>query len=61
MYSDIVYIGDGTPNYLWDFDAWTKIPANKGLTEPKIITAHFVRMLNPEARIIVILRNPVDR
>ncbi len=52
---------DGTPSSLWDYDGWWRIPGNRGLAEPRYILAHTVRKLVPDAKIVVILRNPVDR
>jgi N-acetylgalactosamine 4-sulfate 6-O-sulfotransferase len=52
---------DGTPAYLWDYDGWENIRGNKGLEEPRYILAHAIRKLVPEAKIIVILRQPSER
>ena len=52
---------DGTPCYLWDYDGWKVIPGNEGLDEPKYTLAHTLGAVNPNARIIVILREPAER
>ena len=52
---------DGTPGLQWDYYSWMQIPINQGLREPKYILAHTIHELTPQARIIFILRNPVDR
>lgn len=54
-------IGDGSPNALWDFTGWNKIPQNHGLTLPKYLTPHCIHHLTPNVKLIVILRNPIDR
>ena len=53
--------GEASPVYLSEYDLWDRLPGNKGLEEPKYILAHIIQSLTPQARIIVILRNPVDR
>ncbi|XP_048762961.2 carbohydrate sulfotransferase 15-like isoform X2 [Ostrea edulis] len=53
--------GDGTPMDMWDFRGWKMIPQNKGLKEPRYLTPHLIKHINPVVKLIVILRNPVDR
>ncbi|KAK3796013.1 hypothetical protein RRG08_063398 [Elysia crispata] len=53
--------GDGSVSTLWSNDDWWKNPENCGLSEPRYTNAHHVHKLIPQAKIIVILRNPVDR
>ncbi|KAK3579908.1 hypothetical protein CHS0354_031428, partial [Potamilus streckersoni] len=53
--------GDGTPSDVWDFAGWPMIPQNKGLSEPVVLTPHLVRHINPRVKMIVILRDPVER
>ena len=53
--------GDGTPTYLVDYDGWRNIPGNEGLEEPKYILAHILKQLTPNAKFVVLLRNPIDR
>ena len=52
---------DGTPSYMWDFDSWNKLTIHKGLSEPKYTVADYIRAVTPGAKVIVILRNPVER
>ncbi|KAK2159460.1 hypothetical protein LSH36_152g00010 [Paralvinella palmiformis] len=54
-------IGEGSPNYLTDFGNWKVLEANKGLSEPKYILAHILKMLTPRVKIVVILRDPIER
>lgn len=56
-----VITGDGSVSTLWCNDDWWKNPENCGLMEPRYTNAHHVHRLIPQAKIIVILRNPVDR
>ncbi|XP_061191811.1 carbohydrate sulfotransferase 15-like [Saccostrea echinata] len=53
--------GDGTPMDMWDFRGWKMIPQNRGLSEPRYLTPHLIKHINPDVKLIVILRNPVDR
>nr|KAI8768830.1 carbohydrate sulfotransferase 15-like [Biomphalaria glabrata] len=53
--------GDGSVSTLWYNDDWWKNPENCGMTVPKFTNAHHVYAVIPQARIIIILRNPIDR
>ncbi|CAG5134958.1 unnamed protein product, partial [Candidula unifasciata] len=53
--------GDASVSTLWSNDDWWKNPENCGLLEPKFTNADHVHLVLPQARIIVILRNPTDR
>ncbi|KAL4240639.1 hypothetical protein ACF0H5_001430 [Mactra antiquata] len=53
--------GDGTPMDMWDMSGWVSIPQNTGKKEPTFITPHLIKHLNPNVKLIIILRNPVDR
>ncbi|XP_076446973.1 carbohydrate sulfotransferase 15-like [Babylonia areolata] len=52
---------DGSPSTIWQNNMWTTLPGNERCTEPRIITADYIRHLTPNAKIIVILRNPSSR
>lgn len=53
--------GDGTPMDMWDFRGWKMIPQNKGLKEPQYLTPHLIRHINRDVKLLILLRNPVDR
>ena len=53
--------GDGTPMDMSDNSGWPSIPQNNRLTEPKYMTPHMIKHLNPDVKLIVILRDPVER
>ena len=55
------FVGEGTPSYIYDFDGWTKLPINKGRTEPLYSIADIIAQLTPNAKIIIIVRNPTNR
>ena len=37
------------------------MPENRGCDEPQYMTAHYVKHILPDVKIMVILRNPIDR
>ena len=45
----------------WDFSGWPLIPQNIGHQEPKIITPHLIKHLNPYVKFILIFRQPSER
>ncbi|KAL4221011.1 Carbohydrate sulfotransferase 15 [Mactra antiquata] len=53
--------GDATPANLHMHTKWSKLPGNEGLTEPKYTNFHYIKHLTPEAKIIIIFREPVSR
>ncbi|ELU05174.1 hypothetical protein CAPTEDRAFT_140582 [Capitella teleta] len=54
-------IVDASVSYIWDYGDWPNIPLNKGLDEPSIITAHFIRHFTPGAKFIILVREPSER
>ena len=58
-YNDKMRILDGTPSLLWDLGGWeTRYP---GLEEAPYSNADLIHAVTPDAKILAILRNPVDR
>lgn len=53
--------GDGTPMDFWDFSGWPLIPQNKNQTLPKVLTPHLIKHLNPNVKLILVLRDPTER
>ncbi|KAK3586033.1 hypothetical protein CHS0354_033159 [Potamilus streckersoni] len=53
--------GDGTPMDFWDFSGWTDISQNYGLLEPNFLTPHLIRHVNPDVKMILIFRDPMER
>ncbi|XP_076446286.1 carbohydrate sulfotransferase 15-like [Babylonia areolata] len=53
--------GDCSASTIWENSRWTTLPGNERCTEPRIITADYIRHLTPNAKIIVMLRNPSRR
>ena len=56
-----IVIGDFSPGYSWNEDFWDEDPANANQSEPVSLIPHKIKHLLPHAKIIAILRNPVDR
>ena len=52
---------DGSASTLWDNFPWRSLPGNENKTEPVVLNAHHIRHLTPGVKILVILRNPIDR
>ncbi len=52
---------DASVNYLFNALAWKQLPGNKHLGEPQFLPAHLIKHLVPQAKILVILRDPVKR
>ncbi|XP_052260668.1 carbohydrate sulfotransferase 15-like isoform X2 [Dreissena polymorpha] len=59
-YHPLVF-GDHSASTLWDNDFWTILPQFANLTEPPITAADVIHHLNPNAKIIAMLRNPTER
>ncbi|ELU04744.1 hypothetical protein CAPTEDRAFT_198207 [Capitella teleta] len=52
---------DGSSFTFWEFDGWENIPLNVGLRQPNVTHVHSLRRLMPNAKIVVLLRNPIER
>lgn len=52
---------DGTPMDFWDFTGWPQIPQNVNVGNPKILTPHLMKYLNPYVKFILIFRQPSER
>ena len=55
-------VGEGSQSYSWGFRRWRGLEPNLiSDQEPRFVVADIIHMLTPEARIIFILRDPVER
>ncbi|RUS85537.1 hypothetical protein EGW08_006680 [Elysia chlorotica] len=52
---------DGSASTAWDNRNWFRILENQGCSEPRVGPAQVVTRMNPDVRIIMILRDPTDR
>ncbi|XP_060083042.1 carbohydrate sulfotransferase 15-like [Ylistrum balloti] len=57
----LLITGDGTPMDFWDFSGWPKIPQNRNQNIPKILTPHLLKHVNPNVKLILVLRDPTER
>ncbi|XP_076458330.1 carbohydrate sulfotransferase 15-like [Babylonia areolata] len=54
--------GEGSPTVFWDFTGWDLVPQNAHRApENAFLTPVHIRHLTPHVRLIVMLRNPVER
>ncbi|GFO41720.1 carbohydrate sulfotransferase 15 [Plakobranchus ocellatus] len=53
--------GDFTPDYLCDSMRWRCMEGNEESQTPRYTNAHAIHRLNPNAKIIILLREPVER
>ena len=53
--------GDASPTYLVENTQWDVFEGNEGCSEPRVIPASFIRHMYPDARIIILLRDPIER
>ncbi|XP_053380249.1 carbohydrate sulfotransferase 15-like [Mercenaria mercenaria] len=53
--------GDFTPSVIWDHRGLLSEAIWRNMTEPPYTNADLIKRLNPNAKIIVAIRNPVDR
>ncbi|KAL8618478.1 hypothetical protein ACOMHN_049895 [Nucella lapillus] len=54
-------IGVMSQDYLSDAHVWEHFTGNQGCLEPRITIANHIRYVNPKAKIIINLRNPIQR
>lgn len=56
-----IITGEATPGYMWRLYTWPYYPQNKHLNSPRILLPDLVRHILPDVKLIVILRDPVER
>ncbi|KAJ0060521.1 hypothetical protein NL108_015006, partial [Boleophthalmus pectinirostris] len=54
-------IGEASASTMWDNNAWLNVYENSTEGEPPFLVQDFVHALQPQARAIVMLRDPVER
>ena len=59
--SSCLFSADYTASYLYLNDRWPLIPENAGLAEPAVVIPHLIHKATPEAKIIISLRDPIER
>ncbi|XP_060570879.1 carbohydrate sulfotransferase 15-like [Ruditapes philippinarum] len=53
--------GEASVSLFWDNNDWMKFPENLGQREPLYIVPHYIRHIIPDTKLIIMLRNPVER
>ncbi|XP_054975026.1 carbohydrate sulfotransferase 15 [Sorex araneus] len=54
-------IGEASASTMWDNNAWTFFYDNSTAGEPPFLTQDFIHAFQPDAKLIVMLRDPVER
>ncbi|XP_076599661.1 carbohydrate sulfotransferase 15-like [Chaetodon auriga] len=52
---------DASPSTMWDNMAWSYVHSDRKESEPGFLTQDFIHTLQPGAKLIIILRDPVER
>lgn len=53
--------GEASVSLFWDNNDWVKLPENKDQSEPLYITPHYIHQIIPDVKLILMLRDPVER
>lgn len=65
MQSDIVTMciltGEASASTMWDNQAWSYLLSDREEKEPPFLAQDFIHTVQPGAKIIVMLRDPVER
>lgn len=56
-----VVAGEASASTMWDNQAWSYLHRDDKDTEPPFLAQDFIHAVQPEARIIIMLRDPVER
>lgn len=55
------FTGEASVSLFWDNSEWMKYPENKGQAEPTYIVPHYIHHIIPHVKMILMLRDPVER
>jgi hypothetical protein len=58
---DLLFPGEASASTMWDNNAWTFFYDNSTDGEPPFLTQDFIHAFQPDAKLIVMLRDPVER
>lgn len=56
-----VLIGEASASTMWDNQAWSYLHRDGEETEPPFLAQDFIHAVQPDAKIIIMLRDPVER
>ena len=57
----VVALVDASPGSLWMLNNWVLYPGNEDVMEPVVTIADLIHNITPQARVILIFRNPTER
>lgn len=57
----VPFPGEASASTMWDNNAWTFFYDNSTDGEPPFLTQDFIHAFQPDAKLIVMLRDPVER
>ncbi|XP_014823428.1 PREDICTED: carbohydrate sulfotransferase 15-like [Poecilia mexicana] len=56
-----IITGEASASTMWDNQAWSYLHGNEEQTEPPFLAQDFIHAVQPGAKIIIMLRDPVER
>uniref|UniRef100_A0A8C5QZ07 Sulfotransferase n=1 Tax=Leptobrachium leishanense TaxID=445787 RepID=A0A8C5QZ07_9ANUR len=59
--ADDLLIGEGSASTMWDNSAWSYFYDNITNTEPPVLIQDFIHTFQPNAKFLIMLRDPVER
>lgn len=59
--SDNILTGEASASTMWDNQAWSYLHGGVEETEPPFLAQDFIHIASPSAKIIIMLRDPVER
>ena len=59
--SHLVLAGEATVDTVFDSPRWQDFPENENCPEPRITNADYIYRFMPNLKVILLLRNPVER
>ena len=54
-------LGEGSPSNLHLNTHWMHLPGNEHLSEPRVVILDYIKHFLPNAKIIVLFRDPIER
>ena len=61
VYLFFYYAADMDPQTIWKLPKWQHIRGNQDRDAPRVTTADHIHALKPDAKFIVMMRDPVER
>ena len=61
MNLSIYYLGEASVDTMFDNAQWMNFEGNEKCNEPLVLNQHMLKRINPNMKLIVMLRNPIER